>query len=69
MYSMMMQWVEHIFEPYHHRVIKVDPDLDDNQISIVYLDCYPVHTGEEFRSYVFNEFPHVILCFVPAGCT
>ncbi|KAF8547191.1 hypothetical protein OG21DRAFT_1527322 [Imleria badia] len=67
--TMNLEWVEHIFEPYCHRVIEVDPDLDDNQISILYLNCYPVHTSEQFCSYVFNEFPHVILSFVPAGCT
>ncbi|KIK73987.1 hypothetical protein PAXRUDRAFT_78838, partial [Paxillus rubicundulus Ve08.2h10] len=29
----------------------------------------PVHTGEAFHSYVFKEYPYVILCFVPTGCT
>ncbi|KAF8421125.1 hypothetical protein L210DRAFT_3424578, partial [Boletus edulis BED1] len=64
----MKEWIEHIIEPYRRNVIEADPDLDDNQVLIIYLDCYPVHTGEEFRSYIFNEFPHIILCFVPAGC-
>ncbi|KAN0091452.1 hypothetical protein V8E55_005018, partial [Tylopilus felleus] len=63
------QWVEHIVEPYHRQVIEADPDLNENQVSIIYLDCYPVHTSEDFRSYIFEEFPCVILCFVPAGCT
>lgn len=63
-----VQWVERIFEPYRRQVIESDPDLNDDQCAIIYLDCYPVHTGQEFRSYVIQEFPHVILCFVPAGC-
>ena len=62
------QWMAHIFEPYHQHVIETDPGLDDNQISIIYLDCFPVHTSEGFCSYVFEEYPYVILYFVPAGC-
>ncbi|KIK80670.1 hypothetical protein PAXRUDRAFT_15653 [Paxillus rubicundulus Ve08.2h10] len=65
----MKEWVEHIFKPYCCYVIEVDPDLDDNQILIVYLNCYPVHMSQEFCSYIFNEYLHVILCFVPASCT
>ena len=38
-------------------------------MAIVYLDCYPVHTGEAFRCYVWQKFPYIILCFVPANCT
>jgi hypothetical protein len=49
--------------------IESDPDLDDDQMVIVYLNCYPVHAGEEFRYYMFNRFPYIILCFVPANCS
>ncbi|KIK78047.1 hypothetical protein PAXRUDRAFT_17101 [Paxillus rubicundulus Ve08.2h10] len=63
------QWVEHIFEPYHHQVIESNPDLSNDQYAIIYLDCYPVHTSQEFRSYIIQDFPYIILCFVPAGCT
>ncbi|KIK98554.1 hypothetical protein PAXRUDRAFT_9449 [Paxillus rubicundulus Ve08.2h10] len=69
MLKTMKEWVAHIFEPYRQRVIETDPGLGDNQISIIYLDCYPVHTSEAFRLYVFKEYPYVILCFVPASCT
>ncbi|KAF9224443.1 hypothetical protein BS17DRAFT_795444 [Gyrodon lividus] len=64
----MKEWVVHIVEPCHRCIIETNPGLNDNQISIIYLDCYPVHTGEAFRSYVFKEYPYVILCFVPASC-
>jgi hypothetical protein len=49
-------------------VFELDSDLDNNQMVIVYLDCYPVHTGNEFRYYIFKKFPYIILCFVPANC-
>jgi hypothetical protein len=35
---------------------------------IVYLNCYPIHTGEEFFFWVYNEFPFIILCYVPQNC-
>lgn len=54
--------------PWHQLVIDSDPDLDDDQMAIIYLDCYPVHTGQEFRHYIFEGFLYIILCFVPANC-
>ncbi|KAJ7281126.1 hypothetical protein C8J57DRAFT_1027584, partial [Mycena rebaudengoi] len=33
------------------------------------IDIYPVHIGEEFRTFVFDEYPFIILIFVPGGCT
>ncbi|KAG1852584.1 hypothetical protein C8R48DRAFT_749777 [Suillus tomentosus] len=61
-------WVENIFEPCCRGIIEADPDLDNDQVSIVYLDCYPMHANKEFRTYVFETFPYIILCFVPANC-
>lgn len=49
-------------------MIESDPDLDDDQMAIIYLDCYPVHTGDSFRTYIWDEHPYIILCFVPANC-
>ena len=54
--------------PYQQGVLESDPDLDDDQLMIVYLDCYPVHAGEGFRFWVYEKFPFIILCFVPANC-
>lgn len=54
--------------PYWQAVLKSDPSLDDDQPMIVYLDCYPVHSGEEFQFWVYDKFPFIILCFVPANC-
>ena len=42
--------------------------LPDDQKAILYLDCYPVHIGQEFLHYVFEEFPNIFLVFVPANC-
>ncbi|KIK74376.1 hypothetical protein PAXRUDRAFT_19942 [Paxillus rubicundulus Ve08.2h10] len=69
MLKTMKEWVEHIFEPYRCQVIKSNPDLSNDQYAIIYLDCYPVHTSQEFHSYIIQDFPYIILCFIPAGCT
>ena len=54
--------------PWRQSVIESDPDLDDDQMAIVFLDCYPVHMGEEFQCYIWDKFPFIILCFVPVNC-
>lgn len=35
---------------------------------VVFLNCYPVHTGKDFRFWVCDTYPFMILCFVPANC-
>ena len=57
-----------ILVPWRKSVIEADPDLDDDDMVIVYLDCYPVHAGDGFRFYVSDTHPYIILCFVPANC-
>lgn len=46
-------------------VMKLPPD----QRAILLIDCYPVHAGLDFRTYVWDEFPNIFLLFVPANCT
>ncbi|KAI9571895.1 hypothetical protein HD554DRAFT_2203156 [Boletus coccyginus] len=64
----MKEWVENIFEPYRCSVIKADPLPDNEQVCIIYLDCYPVHADQDFRTYIADGFSYIILCFVPARC-
>ena len=54
--------------PYQQGVLESDPDLDDDQLMTVYLDCYPVHSGQGFQFWVYKKFPFIILCFVPVNC-
>jgi hypothetical protein len=37
--------------------------------SVLLLDCWPVHIGEEFRTYMAETHPNIALLFVPAGTT
>ncbi|KAG6863222.1 hypothetical protein C0993_012433, partial [Termitomyces sp. T159_Od127] len=65
----MKEWMSEILIPYIQRVIAEDPDLDEHQKAIVFLDVYPVHKSDAFRAHVFKEYPNVILIFVPGNCT
>jgi hypothetical protein len=60
-----------IVAPYNKNDIESDPSLCEvpDQKAIIMIDCYPVHTGKDFRTYVLEEHPHVFLVFVPANCT
>ena len=64
----MKIWVLEILEPWRRRVVEED-NLPEDQKMISYIDIYPVHTSVPFRSFVFADAPHVILIYVPGGCT
>ena len=36
---------------------------------MVIIDAWPVHTSEEFRNWMRDTYPDIIITFVPAGCT
>ena len=57
--------------PYITSVVESDPDLRDipDQKSILMIDCYPVHLGKPFRTFLLEEYPNIYLLFVPANCT
>ncbi|KAK1226816.1 hypothetical protein PQX77_010198 [Marasmius sp. AFHP31] len=64
----MREWMTNILKPYVE-CYTMEHNLPSDQKTILYIDCYPVHTGEEFRTYVFRDFPNIFLIFVPANCT
>ncbi|THU78946.1 hypothetical protein K435DRAFT_586887, partial [Dendrothele bispora CBS 962.96] len=65
----MKEWLKNIIHPYIQRVIQEDIDLEPDQMSILLIDAYPVHTSDEFRSFIFKEYPNIILIYVPQNCT
>lgn len=62
------QWMVRILKPYIEEKIAVN-QLPPDQRAILLIDCYPVHIGLDFRTYVWTEFPNIFLIFVPANCT
>ena len=56
-----------ILKPYIEEKIAIG-QLPAEQRAILLIDCYPVHTGIDFRTFVWTEFPNIFLIFVPANC-
>ncbi|GJE94761.1 hypothetical protein PsYK624_109330 [Phanerochaete sordida] len=64
----MKEWMENVYVPYRDTVVR-EEGLPADQKSILFLDCYPVHLSEDFRTYIRSQHPNVFLVYVPAGCT
>ncbi|KAJ6528844.1 hypothetical protein B0H19DRAFT_1083185 [Mycena capillaripes] len=47
----MEELLEFVIQPHIDGVIADDPDLDEDQKSLFYIDIYPVHTSMLFRTY------------------
>ena len=56
-----------VLQPYIAAQIEFNNYPKDQKV-ILYIDCYPVHIGEDFRTHVFKEYPNIFLIFVPANC-
>lgn len=61
----MKEWMIYIYIPYITQVIQ-DAKLPPDQKSILLLDAYPVHIGEELQSYITSSHPNVFVVYVPA---
>jgi hypothetical protein len=64
----MRHWVTKILRPYL-RETKQRLGLDGNQKSVLILDCWSVHRSKEFREYIEQQCPDVVILYVPASCT
>ncbi|KAJ4463620.1 hypothetical protein C8R41DRAFT_927307 [Lentinula lateritia] len=65
----MKEYITDIIMPYVKSVIAADPDLNNEQKAVLYIDVYPVHTSKPFRTFVYTGFPNLVIVFVPANCT
>ncbi|KAG9100505.1 hypothetical protein FS749_014953 [Ceratobasidium sp. UAMH 11750] len=43
--------------------------LPPEQRAILLIDCWAVHRGQEFRSWMKKNYPRIIVHFIPGGCT
>ena len=59
----MVVWKEH-----WKRCASVNKDPKTTK-GIIHFDTYPVHISEAFVSWIKQEFPMFLLCYVPANCT
>ncbi|QRW01169.1 hypothetical protein RhiLY_00166 [Ceratobasidium sp. AG-Ba] len=62
----MKEWVDECVVPYANRKCQELGRLP-TQKAILILDCWSVHKGEEFLTWMKASHPLIILVFVPAG--
>ena len=64
----MKEWVDKIVAPYRQK--KIDElKLQATQKMVLLLDLWSVHRSKEFRKWMKENHPHIILLYVPGGCT
>jgi hypothetical protein len=61
-------FVRNILWPYFEEV-KETLNLPATQYCLWKIDCWSVHRKEEFQRWLKKNFPYILVCFVPAGCT
>lgn len=44
-------------------------ELDEDQKCIFTIDCWKVHTSQRFRDFLKENYPWILLIYVPACCT
>lgn len=64
----MQHLVSNILAPYFLRQC-VQHNLPDSQQCILQIDCWSVHCSEEFRTWMFTNYPWIIIQYIPGGCT
>lgn len=63
------EWINDILRPYHLRICKELGLHAGKQKCVLLLDCWSVHKSAEFRSWMSNNHPNIVIIYVPAGCT
>ncbi|RXW18423.1 hypothetical protein EST38_g7441 [Candolleomyces aberdarensis] len=64
----MKSFVEDVLVPYFNRQ-RTCLNLPPSQKALWQIDVFSVHRSEEFRGYMKNNHPDIVLDFVPGGCT
>ncbi len=64
----MQNLVETIIAPYFDEQ-KKQLGREPTQFSLWKIDCWSVHKSQEFCLYMKENYPYIILCFVPGNCT
>jgi hypothetical protein len=66
----MRKYIIGMIDPYVRSVIKAsNGQLPVDQKAVLLIDCWSVHKSEEFLSWMKEEYPHLIILFVPRGTT
>ncbi|KZO94952.1 hypothetical protein CALVIDRAFT_471354, partial [Calocera viscosa TUFC12733] len=64
----MKTFVERLLVPYFQSA-NLQADRSPLAYCIWIIDCWSVHRSADFRAYMQDEWPWILLQFIPAGCT
>ncbi|KAG8707251.1 hypothetical protein FRC09_001934 [Ceratobasidium sp. 395] len=67
-FETMCSWVTKVLAPYFEAQ-KAKHGLSADQQCIVQLDCWSVHRSAQFRNWMKEHYPWILLMYVPGGCT
>lgn len=67
-FKTMCRWVTKILAPYFISQ-RTQYNLPANQRCILQIDCWTVHRSAVFRNWMTENYPWIILLYVPGGCT
>jgi hypothetical protein len=66
----MRKYIIGMIDPYVKSVIKAsNGQLPVDQKAVLLIDYWSMHKSEEFLSWMKEEYPHLIILFVPGGTT
>jgi hypothetical protein len=64
----MQSLVKDIIAPYFDQMI-AELGLDPTQYCLWKIDCWSVHRSAEFLGWMAENYPRILIVFVPGGCT
>lgn len=69
-FDTMKEYIKKIIVPWMDKMKKeYSTEIKSDAKCVVILDCWNVHRGEEFRSYMKQNHQDIILLFIPPHCT
>ncbi|KAG8726118.1 hypothetical protein FRC12_023690 [Ceratobasidium sp. 428] len=67
-FETMCNWVTKVLAPYFEAQ-KAKHGLSADQRCMIQLDCWSVHRSAQFRDWMKEHYPWILLMYVPGGCT
>ncbi|KAK4700757.1 hypothetical protein P7C70_g5484, partial [Phenoliferia sp. Uapishka_3] len=65
----MKEYVEGILVPYYRKIcLELDLEMYKQKM-IFYIDVYTVHISKAYRAWMIDNYPYIIVIYVPANCT
>ena len=68
-FNSMKEYVDNVIHPYIQKKGEENKIEEKPFRAILIMDCWKVHKGKEFLSWISEKYPQYSIVFVPASCT